>query len=231
MNGFRWWAITGMFFLLTGCTSDAETNSSAPLTADQSLTAPEIPAANGLQSALDERHSVREFTAEPVTRSQLATLLWAAYGTRTDGGRTVPSAGGIYPLTVLFVASDVEGLDPGLYEYAPLTHKIALRKAGDFRADLAAAALGQEPVTNAPLTIVIAGNPDDLRGRYGDRSERYALLEAGHSAQNLSLVVGSLGLGMVTIGAFTDTDVARLLELPGSDSVYYLIPVGYPAAG
>jgi nitroreductase len=50
-------------------------------------------------------------------------------------------------------------------------------------------------------------------------------LEAGHAAQNICLQAEALGLGSVMIGAFSDRDVASLLQSVGRQPLY-LIPLG-----
>ena len=55
---------------------------------------------------------------------------------------------------------------------------------------------------------------------------RYVHIEVGHAAQNLALQATALGLGSVTVGAFDDDAVARLLKLPKGEAPFYLMPVG-----
>jgi hypothetical protein len=43
--------------------------------------------------------------------------------------RTAPSGGGLYPITLLVAALSVNGLDPGVYRYAPLRDAL-VRVAG-----------------------------------------------------------------------------------------------------
>lgn len=69
-------------------------------------------------------------------------------------------------------------------------------------------------------------NVETAAQKYGDRAERYCLLEAGHSAQNVLLQATALGLGAVPVGAFSDEEVADLLHLPTRLRPVYLIPVG-----
>lgn len=58
-----------------------------------------------LAKAIARRRSIRDFTPEPISQSQLSQILWAAQGksnTRRNY-RTIPSAGATYPLEI-FVA-------------------------------------------------------------------------------------------------------------------------------
>ena len=64
--------------------------------------------------------------------------------------------------------------------------------------------------------------------RYGSRGERYVHMEAGHAAQNIHLEAVALGLGSVAVGAFSDDEVHRVLELAKEETPLYLIPVGEP---
>lgn len=83
----------------------------------------------------------------------------------------------------------------------------------------------QECIWNAPVLLYISIN-DYKKEKYGRRGSRYALLEAGHAAQNICLMATALGLGCVVVGAFRDSLIKELLDLRGDP--IYLIPVGYP---
>jgi SagB-type dehydrogenase family enzyme len=62
--------------------------------------------------------------------------------------------------------------------------------------------------------------------KYGDRGIRYVHIETGHSAQNICLQAISLNLGVVTVGAFYDDQVSRILNLPEKEQPLYIIPIG-----
>jgi len=64
--------------------------------------------------------------------------------------------------------------------------------------------------------------------KYGDRTERYVFIEAGHVAQNLLLQATAMGLGGVPIGAFDDRKLQQNLSLPEDHSPLYILPVGHP---
>lgn len=179
-----------------------------------------------LEEALATRRSVREFRPDALDLTELARLLWATQGRTAEGHRTTPSAGAMFPLEVYAVVGAVEGLAPGLYHYVPATHELALRRAGDVRRDLFAATVGQTALAEAPVSLVIACLYDRTTQKYGTRGIAYALMEAGHAAQNLSLEATVLGLGTTPVGAFRDDLVRTALDLPGSEHPVYLMPVG-----
>lgn len=166
---------------------------------------------------------MRDFAARSLTELELSQLLWATHGITSDSGkRTAPSAGARYPLEI-YVAT-VEGH----YRYVPREHTLVVLGATDVRDRLAEVA-GQEMVGEAAAVVVITAVYARTAEKYGDRSVRYATLEAGHAARNLLLQATSLGLGAVPVGAFLGGDVRDVLDLPTDHEPLYLIPVGEPA--
>ncbi|MCK4719832.1 SagB/ThcOx family dehydrogenase [bacterium] len=178
-----------------------------------------------LEETLRARRSMREYSDRPLDLLQVSQLLWAAQGITADwGARTAPSAGGLFPVRIYFVAGDVEGLTQGSWEYDPISNTLTIVKEGDMRRDLMAAALGQGPVGNAPATIVISAIPEITEAKYGDRSMRYIDQEVGAVLQNIYLQCETLGLGTVAIGAFYDDQVAEVVGT--SATVRLIMPVG-----
>jgi SagB-type dehydrogenase family enzyme len=93
---------------------------------------------------------------------------------------------------------------------------------------LAAAALEQDWLNDAPVTIVIAAVYDRTASKYAQRSERYVHMEAGHAAQNVHFQAVALELGTVVVGAFDDAEVKRVLRLAVNEEPLCLMPVGKP---
>ena len=179
-----------------------------------------------LEQTLAHRRSVRRFTNEPLTLQEISQLLWAAQGiTAGWGGRTAPSAGALYPLE-LYVASP-----DGFYHYVPSDHTMELVSRDDLRPVIWEASLRQAPIRDAPVVFVITAVYERTAAKYGDRAERYALLEAGHAAQNLLLQAVALDLGAVVIGAFYDDQLSKGLLLPAGEAPIYVIPTGHPGDG
>jgi SagB-type dehydrogenase family enzyme len=169
---------------------------------------------------------VREFAATSLTLAQVGQLAWAAQGkTIADGRRTAPSAGALYPIEILVVASRVEGLPAGVYRYVSGSHALE-RVEGGTAAELARAALGQSWMTEAPVVFAIAGVEARTAVKYGARANRYVMIEAGCVAENLALQAVGLGLGTVLVGAFDDVRVATVLRLRKGEQPVLLVPVG-----
>jgi SagB-type dehydrogenase family enzyme len=175
-----------------------------------------------LEEAIAARRSLRGFSAEALGLQDLSQLLWSAQGITEVGGRgrAAPSAGGTYPLELYLVSS------MGLHHYLPSTHSLEVLGAEDLRRDLAEAALGQQHVADAAAVVVITAVFARTEERYGQRAERYVVLEAGHAAQNLLLQAVAMDLGAVPVGAFRDEEVSALLGLPPDHAPLYLIAVG-----
>ncbi|MBC7292567.1 MAG: SagB/ThcOx family dehydrogenase [Thermoleophilia bacterium] len=194
------------------------------------LPAPTTSGPLSLEEAIKRRRSVREFTSAPLTLAEIGQLLWAAQGiTSPQGARAAPSAGGTYPLEIYLVAGRVTDLAPGIYRYRPAAHDLVPLAEGDYRAALAEAGLNQTWIQDAPVDFVVSGIYKRTTDRYGERGIRYVHLEAGHAAQNLCLQATALGLGAVTVGAFSDEKVRQLLGMTKDEQPLYIIPVGHPA--
>lgn len=186
------------------------------------LPEPRVRGRMSVEEALAKRESIRHFSHEPLTPSELSQLLWAAQGiTRTDGGRSAPSAGALYPLELYLV------LQEGFFRYVPQNHLLIRNSDRNLIDNLASAALGQQCIRESPAVIVITAVYERTARKYGNRGERYVKIEAGHAAQNILLQAVSLGLGAVPVGAFYDDQVRNVLNLPADHEPLYLIPVGH----
>jgi SagB-type dehydrogenase family enzyme len=183
------------------------------------LPAPQRSGGAALATVLATRRSARSFGTRDLDEHELGQLLWAAQGT-TDGHRTAPSAGALYPLAVRVADRR------GVWRYVPADHALVREIAGDRRGEVVAASYGQESIRGAPVVLAITAETAITARKYGARAERYATLEAGHAAQNILLTATALGLRSVPVGAFDDDAVRRALALSSSETPLYLIPVG-----
>jgi len=208
-----------------------ETGSPVVLSSGEvTLPTPDLKGGMAVEAALQGRRSERQYGDQPLSLDGLSQILWAAQGvTGSQGYRTAPSAGGLYPLEILVAAGDVEGIADGVYRYRPVSHSLVPVIAGDRREALSSAALDQSAVQEAPAVIIIAAVPARTTVKYGERGMRYVYMEAGHASQNVYLQAESLGLSTVAIGAFQDEEVAAAAGLEPGEVPLYLMPVGSPA--
>ena len=185
-----------------------------------------------LVETIAQRRSIRDFTAAPVLLFHLAQILWAAQGITLTSNQTraVPSAGATYPLEIYVVIGDngIEKTSSGIYHYEVERHILSLHFSGDFRPELSSAAMGQDSIAVAPVSIVICAVYDRTMIRYNVRGERYVFMEVGHTGQNIYLQATALNLGTVAIGAFRDDEVRKVLRLESKFRPLYIMPVGKP---
>ena len=184
-----------------------------------------------LERAIKNRRTYRAFMSDPLSQGELSQLLWAAYGITDDRGfkRAAPSGGALYPMDLYAVAGTggVKELEAGAYHYDPVEHAISKILEGDMRVDLARASFSQMWMAPAPLNLVITVEFRRIRLKYGERGDRYAIMEAGHIAQNIFLQAEALGLGVGIVGAFHDEDVRKVLKIPRGHEPLLIMPVGH----
>lgn len=181
-----------------------------------------------VEQAIAARRSIRCYDSTPLSLDQVGQLLWAAQGTTDPKGyRAAPSAGALYPLEVYLAAANVTGLEQGVYKYTPSSHSLTLVSSGDSRSTLAVAALNQQCINDAPATIVIAAVYERTAVKYGKRAERYVHMEVGCVAQNVYLQATALKLGTVFVGAFSDGEVKRLMDMTKREQPLCLMPIGH----
>jgi nitroreductase len=92
------------------------------------------------------------------------------------------------------------------------------------------AAVNQEYVEKAPLLIVVCSNTSRSVGRYGSRGrEFYSIIDGAFASMLILLSAVNEGIGACFVGAFEDTKVSQILELPKDVKPIGIICLGYPA--
>lgn len=186
-----------------------------------------------VETAIENRRSVRSFSAESLNLTNVSQILWAAQGiTDNDSNlRSVPSAGQVYPLEIYIVTGQngVSGLSEGVYLYVPSNNTLEKTVNGDVRSKLSTIADGQNAVAQAPVDLVITGNYPMMINKYHDKDlcTRFVDLEAGHAGENIYLQAESLGLVTVAIGSFNEVQMKQLLEIPQNETPLYIFPIGH----
>jgi len=143
--------------------------------------------------------------------------------------RAAPSAGGLYPLELYVICSDITGLRDGAYHYAPLEHTLEPLRDGVPPEMLTTFLLAEPFVRNANAIVFLTAVFDRTLHKYGPRGYRYILLEAGHVAQNLCLLAMERSLGSLCLGGFMDGAANRFLRIDGvEEAAVYGIAIGYP---
>ncbi|MEF9438110.1 MAG: nitroreductase family protein [Candidatus Mariimomonas ferrooxydans] len=95
---------------------------------------------------------------------------------------------------------------------------------------LAAAALNQNFIAKAPLSIV-ACTDSQIGLHYRERDVTlYTIQDVSTSIMGMMLVAHEAGLGSVWIGAFEEIEVSKILNLPHNLRPVAIVPFGYPSS-
>ncbi|MEU0244919.1 SagB/ThcOx family dehydrogenase [Streptomyces sp. NPDC006235] len=183
------------------------------------LASPQPGDAEHLDRILRGRRS-RRVRASRLERDTLTGALCSAMAPSADSGlRPYPSAGGCYAVSAYCYASDVEGLDPGAYRFAPVEGTLVPLEAvhvdgstvGEIPELLRTTVLRADTVQ---AVLILVADMHGIGSRYGERGYRYALLEAGHVSQNLALAFEARAISHCPLGGFFDDVVRRVFALP-----------------
>ena len=163
------------------------------------------------------RRTCRSFKSHPLALGAVSSIAYAAYGiTETTpyfSRRTVPSAGAMYPLQIDYFMRSVEGAEPGLYRWGKHRNGFIYRRP--INDDVLKDSFLEEVWRIAPVIQVVSFDIARSAGKYASRAHRFALLEAGHAAQNAILKATTLGLGSWEYGGYCDNALMKLIELNG----------------
>lgn len=166
------------------------------------------------------RRSIRRYTEEPLTLTELSSFLHSARRAPTQLTDAVQ---------VHVVTHAVDGLEPGSYRYHPAHHALTLTTSGERRAQAAAAALNQDVIGDGAAVFVLTLDREETFATYGARGYRQGFLEAGMIGERLYLEAVGRRLGACAVGAFYDLEAAELIGIdPAKEWVAHFCAVGRP---
>jgi len=144
-------------------------------------------------------------TRRSIRKYRGGTVDWDKISEILDAGRFAPSAGNIQNWKFVVVRND-KG-----------------------REKLAEAAFDQEWMIDAPVHIVVVGEPSKAESFYGARGERlYTIQSCAAAVENMLLVANELGLGSCWVGAFDEHKVMRAIKLEEGVGVpQAIVTIGY----
>lgn len=183
-----------------------------------------------LAACILSRKSARTYSDDPLTLSHISTFL--TYSCRELSGsrhRTAPSAGALFPLEAYAICINVDGLAPDIYHYGVRGHQLEPLHRADKIEDIRRAIFVPEIAQTAALIWVITAIFGRTKIKYGERGYRFALLEAGHLAQNMCLVGSAMKLSTCPIGGYVDDLINGALGVDGvEEAALYMISAGIP---
>lgn len=199
-----------------------------------------------LGSTINQRRSSRAFTQDKISFGYLSTILRAANGISAEAEvplnminrevslyfRTVPSGGGLYPITAYIAVLNIDGLEQGIYRYHPYTDSLYLTidKTGIDKI-MAACSIPESfiSISRSSCIVLFMGSPWKSMRKYGARGMRFMLHEVGSISQNIHLSVASLGLGSVDCGSYYDEEIHNLMGVDGVNNAFlHAIIIGVP---
>ena len=187
---------------------------------------------NNFLSIINRRKSHRVYTDQPISLTALAYLLWCTQGVKSVRGksyatlRTVPGGGARHPFESYIAVRRVDGLQPGLYHYLPMTHQIELLGALD---DSMIGKTLQEQRWAEKASVVFYYSCVFYRAewRYGVQAHPTVLIDSGHVTENLYLAATSIGLGGCAIAAVDGPEANAMFGIDGvEETIFYSMPVG-----
>lgn len=183
------------------------------------------------------RRTARRYAAQPISESQLSTLLYFGWGmTRSVPNplgdvfvrKTSPSGGSLHPVEAYPLVMNVEGVPSGLYHYSVRRHGMEHIWRGDGSEWIAHACGDQEWVAEAAVVVLCTAFLPRTAWKYDfSRVARAVMAEIGFSSQSALLTATWLGLGGFTTLALRDEIFEDLIGLdPTREPVFSVVGAG-----
>ncbi len=183
--------------------------------------------------AIGNRESRRVYLKQSLSLEELAYLLWCTQGLRGEithghAHRNVPSAGCRHCLETYLAIFNVDGVDPGMYRYLPLSHQLVFEFSDDMLSEkMVIASLGQTYPGKSAVTFIWTAIPYRMEWRYDLAAHKVITLDAGHVCQNLYLACETINAGTCAIAAYDQEELDELLGLDGEEEfAIYIASVG-----
>ena len=176
-----------------------------------------------IEDVIVRRGSTREFSREPISFTQLSTVIDRA--TRgipmdflTDAEESLND--------VYLIVNAVEGLPAGAYALRRRQRALELLREGDFRGEAGYLGLGQAIPRDASVNVYFLADLASALERLGNRGYRAAQLEAATMGGKIYLAAYAQRLGASGL-TFFDDDVTEFFSPDAAGkSVMFLIAVG-----
>jgi SagB-type dehydrogenase family enzyme len=179
------------------------------------------------------RRSTRAFSGDALTAQQLGNILAYSYEVAVPDSSSVdkglPRVFDPSLIETYVIVQAIEGVDPGIYYYAPRAKTLRQVRKGQFRDQSHHFCLGQELGLSASAVVVHVSDLLRALDKYGERAYRYLHLDAGHLGERMNLSAIALGAGASGIGGFFDDEVNALLGIDRDRIVVYITCLGKPA--
>ncbi|MFJ4863999.1 MULTISPECIES: SagB/ThcOx family dehydrogenase [unclassified Streptomyces] len=191
-----------------------------------------------LETVLLRRRSNRPWRRERISLTDVATILRLAGEELTTIRRKVegvlheqPSAllhSAFTALEIYVVAHAVDGLEPGLYHYAPDRQVLESVRPGEMRDEMQRMCVGQQRAGSGAASFIVTGMWERYMYRYRyPHAYRTLLVNSAELAQKLILLATAVELNTFVTPAFDDAYADELLGLdPLQEVAIEVVTVG-----
>jgi len=144
--------------------------------------------------------------------------------------RAAACTGALYHIDLYVVTMAIEGLEAGVYHFAPNDFSLRRLRNGDFRGYLARATGGEEAVSSAPMSIICTSTYWRNSWKYQSRAFRHTFWDNGTILANLLAAGRAYDIPARVVLGFVDVDVNRLLGLDTKrEAAVSIVPIGRTA--
>ncbi len=196
-----------------------------------------------LKDVITQRSSERTFLKKPFYIRQISNLFFYSCGIVkrkkeiNKSHRAYPSGGRRYPVELYLAIFSQDEIEPnkntlksGLYHYNVLTHtleEILNEKRFPAWEEKLKNTLHYDFAKKAGGIILMTCVKHRASIKYGNLAYKFALLEAGHIAQNIYLLSRTNGIGGCSLGAVNEKVIHELLDIDGTgECMLYALAIG-----
>lgn len=191
---------------------------------------------NQFYDLIKKRSSFRNFIGKSISIRALSEILYYSAGVTRQNKikagnplRACPSAGAKYPLEIYPLVLSSKEIIPGLYHYNPINNNLDILNQHVEGKEVDSIWMKLQPwFKKASVLLIITAIFHRTTDKYKERGILYPYIEAGHLAQNVYLIAGSVGLGCCAIGGLHEQQIIQLLDINAREEypIYY-IALGY----
>jgi SagB-type dehydrogenase family enzyme len=184
-----------------------------------------------------KRRTARRFGDQPITETELSTLLYFAWGMTASVSnplgdvfvrKTSPSGGSLHAIEIYPLVLRVDGVPNGCYHYSVRRHGLEELSREDPSKWIVKACGDQDWVAEAGVVFLCTAFLPRTAWKYDyARVARAVMSEVGYSGQSALLTAAWLGLGAFTTAALRDEMFEEMLGLdPKREPVFSVTGVG-----
>ena len=175
-----------------------------------------------IRHILQKRKSVRNFRAERARLEEVSAILeLALFRSKTDQQHTLgcayPSAGGLYPVMCIILFCNTAEVTGKMGVYDPYQHRLTRVASFDTRMLADSLVLDESKLNLFSFFVVQVADLTRTLRKYGRRSYRFCLLEAGHQSQCLQMAAVEQGFGTCLYGGYEESKLRRTSGVSGRE--------------